>query len=354
MEKSGGNYLFVVSPLKSLSRGQLQRMEELGHVMVLEDFGDYTTQIIENITTGNYGELEVLISHAGDGGNLKVAEAAQALGIAVMPLPAGTGNDVAISMLKGQGNYAKISKQDAKKLHSKFLGALKEGKVTESFMDSLKYTVYDSESETYSRRAYIGHHIHMIAKAGKMTGKWKKLKKLGSTAYVLRGIAGILGENSTDLKISLEGRRLESLNNSNGQPEWVYEGNNHVVYDDVWGGQILNTPTTGGGKLRIEGEVADDGRFAFIYMPCDSLSKLGLLRISNKLDKAVYLKGVSAFHGIEKMTLESEKGFDLGVDGEMYLDLVNHYSGQNKDINVYKLEVEIEPKALKLYVPLLS
>ncbi|MBR9689334.1 MAG: hypothetical protein GOV01_00335 [Candidatus Altiarchaeota archaeon] len=352
-------YLVAVSPFKSLSDEQLEQLKELGEVVVLNEEGDFSDQLREGFKSGKYNDITSIISHAGDGGTLKVAEVAQEYERYLIPLPAGTGNDVAISVLDNQEGYTNLDKVPNKlalEIWEKSMGAIKEGKFIERDMDALHYTAVGDDGHELERHSYIGHHMHVIAKAGEMTGFWNKLKRIGPIAYVLRGMTAILTQEPTDLTVIARGD-IEKLSRYDGEPTWTPVGDYFEIDgQDIWAAQTLNTTTTGGGKIKIEGESAFDGKFSLLYVKSGEYgsSRMELLKISNKLNRSIYLDGVEAIRGIKTLEIRSEQGFDFGVDGEMYGDLKSGYVDGGNGSKVYSLKINMEPKAVKMKIPLIS
>ncbi|MBR9680804.1 MAG: hypothetical protein GOU98_03200 [Candidatus Altiarchaeota archaeon] len=346
-------YLFAVSPFKKVSDEDLLRMQNLGEVFVLEKTGDFVEQLTSKLGDKPSDLPDVLGMYAGDGGITQMFEVAQKYELSAVAIPHGTGNDIPIAIFDDQSQYLKISKKDAQELREKTFTGLENDSLVERRMDSLYYKAYTDDGQVLEKNSYIGHHLHLVAKAGQMSGVWNKLKKVGPLAYVLRGVAGIIKQDPTDFKVTLSGD-LEKLVRVDGEPEWNHIGTNYEIDEMVWGGQILNTETTGGGKLRIEEESAYDSKFSFMYILSDEVPKRQLFSLSSKLNNSIYLNGVSAVRGIEKLVIESTDGFDFGVDGETSGDLFSKYSNGAVNPKVHKLEVEIKPGALNVYAPIIS
>jgi diacylglycerol kinase family enzyme len=136
--------------------------------------------------------------------------------------------------------------------------------------------------------------------------KTKRLKKVfGRNAYIIRGLLDVIGYKPGDIKIKING-------------EDVYNGK-------IWAGQIANTPTTGGGKVYIEGADPRDGELTFVYIPMENARRRQLPGLVSDLTDFANLPEAEVVRGVKTFELEGE--VDLGYCGEN-IGRVNHVYGK--------------------------
>ncbi|TRO61940.1 hypothetical protein E2P64_00190 [Candidatus Bathyarchaeota archaeon] len=242
-----------------------------------------------------------IVSAGGDGTAGKVAWAAYkkmksgGCEIPILPIPYGTGNDIPMATV-GMENF------DREEYVQKCVEALESGKFDKQYFDLIRFEA--DGKEFYDP---LGIHLGLFQRATKT----KRLKKIfGKNAYIIRGLMDVAGYRPKDIRIKLNG-------------DVFYEGK-------IWAGQIANTPTTGGGKVYMEGVDPRDGELSFVYLPVENAKRRELPGLISDLTDMVNMPQVRTIRGVRTFEIESiDPGdcVDVAYCGEN-IGRVNHVYGE--------------------------
>ncbi|GEM_PF-6375898 len=285
-------YLAIVN--KEIPQEDLERLKRIGEVVRVPE-GESIVELLERYGDGYSG----IVSVGGDGTAGKVMWYAAGKDIPVVAIPYGTGNDIPSSAVRNfdKEEYIKCC-----------FDALENGGFTEQ-----KYDVIEFEADGRKYRSVVGLHLGLFANACKT----ERLKKLfGSGAYIVRGVADIISYRPKPITIKVNG-------------EQVYQGG-------IWAGQVANTPTTGGGRVYMDGVDPRDGELTLVYLPVENVRRRELPGLISDLTDMVNLEQVEVVRGVREFEIDGK--VTLGYCGE-YLGPVEHVSGR------------VIPRAAKLCVP---